>query len=381
MPVRAVVVFLNLLLLFFLGPSMAWASNSPAEPPRPALTVSVQQVDFVEMERILSATGNIRPWQDASVSVQTTGLRLKAVFADVGDVVQAGQLLAEFDDTIIRTEIDQTRAAIIQAQASLEQATQNAKRIRRLMGSGAVSQQEADQILAAEKINQAQLASAQAALLGQEQRLAYTRLLAPYDGVVSAKSAILGAVYSPGQELFHLIVQNKLQWEASVSSRHLSELETGTKAILHVGEGVVEGMVRQQSPALNEQTRQAIVYVDLVPSPLVKAGMFVRGDFKLGTREVIVLPRQALVLRDGFYYVFVLEENNRVALRKIDIGQSLPDGVEVLSGLVAGDTIVVKGARFLEDGDTVRVAQVAADTVPGMASVTASGAAFARAGQ
>ena len=366
--IRSVVLF----LLLLLGLSSAWADNGPAETSRPALTVSVQQVNFVEMERTLSATGNIRPWQDASVSVQTTGLRLKEVFADVGDIVQAGQLLAKFDDTIIRTEIDQTRAAIIQAQASLEQATQNARRIRRIMGSGAVSQQEADQVLATEKINQAQLSSAQAALVGQTQRLAHTRLLAPYDGVVSAKSAVLGAVYNPGQELFHLIVQNKLQWEASVSSRHLSALEPGTKVLMHVREDVfAEGTVRQQSPALNEQTRQAIVYVDIVPGAQVKAGMFIKGDFKLGTSKVIALPRQALVLRDGFYYVFVLENNNRVSLRKIEIGQSLPDGVEVLAGLVSGETIVVKGARFLEDGDMVRVAETASETASGAASVRA----------
>mgnify|MGYP000894732837 CR=1 FL=1 len=357
--IRSAVLFLGL----FLGVSWVWAQDTPAEQARPALTVSVQPVKFADLERTLSATGNIRPWQDASVSVQTTGLRLKQVFADVGDVVQAGQLLAEFDDTTIRSEIDQTKAAIIQAQASLEQATKNANRIRRIMGSGAVSQQEADQILATEKINQAQLASAQAALVGQEQRLAYTRLLAPYEGVVSAKSAVLGAVYNPGQELFHLIVQNKLQWEASVSSRHLGVLEPGKKVLLHINNDIsVSGTVRQQSPSLNEQTRQAIVYVDIVPDSQVKAGMFVKGDFQLGAHKVIALPRQALVLRDGFYYVFVLGDQARVALRKIEIGQSLPDGVEVLSGLDSGETIVVKGARFLEDGDTVRVADAVFET-------------------
>ncbi|MFV9473098.1 efflux RND transporter periplasmic adaptor subunit [Advenella sp. RU8] len=359
MTLRSLLLFLALLV----GVSKVWAEDIPAGQQRPALTVSVQPLTVSEVARTLSATGNIRPWQDASVSVQTTGLRLKQVFADVGDIVQAGQLLAEFDDTIIRAEIDQTKAAITRAQASLDQATKNANRIRRIMGSGAVSQQEVEQVLATEAINQAELASAQAALVGQEQRLAYTRLLAPYDGVVSAKAAVLGAVYNPGQELFHLIVQNKLQWEASVSGRHLGALEPGKKVLLHINdETSVEGAVRQLAPALNEQTRQAIVYVDIFPNDQVKAGMFVKGDFQLGINKVIILPRQALVLRDGFYYVFVLEDQNRVALRKIEIGQSLPDGVEVVSGLGAGENIVVKGARFLEDGDTVRVAETSYET-------------------
>lgn len=344
--------------LLILGFSLAQAQNENGDNVlRPALTVSVQQVVSMEMERFISATGNIRPWQDASVSVQTSGLRLKHIFVDVGDTVRQGQLLAEFDDTTIVADITQAKAAIEQARANLAQTSQNANRIRKIRGTGAVSQLEADQALAAEKISKAQLASAEAALLAQEQRLAYTRLLAPHDGVISARSAVLGAVYNPGQELLHIIVQNKLQWEATVSGNQLFAIVPGLKARVHVGDDVtVSGVVRQLAPAFNEQTRQAVVYVDLEPGSQARAGMFVKGDFLLKTENTLSIPRQALVLRDGFHYVFVLGQGNKAMLRKIETGQSLPSGIEVKSGLQEGDRIIVKGAGFLDDGDVVRVA-------------------------
>ncbi|ETF01767.1 RND transporter [Advenella kashmirensis W13003] len=337
------------------------SSQEPSS--RPALTVSVQTVHMNTVTPGIGATGNVRAWNDASISAQTNGLRLKALHADVGDRVSKGQVLAEFEDTSSRGDLTQAQARLRQAQASLETARRNADRIRKIRNTGAISQSEVDQALSNEKNAQAEVSSATAALETQTQRTSYTQLVAPSDGTISVRNAVLGAVVNPGEEIFHLVVDNRLEWQARLSMRNLMRVREGMPVQVFLPDDTrVSGRIRQIGPTLDEETRQGMAYVDLEAAPQLRAGMYLRGTFSLPSRQGLTIPRQALVLRDGFNFVFVVKEQGRVAQTKVQIGTAAGNTLEVVDGLHGGDQVVIEGAAFLNDGDTVHV--VGAQSTP-----------------
>ena len=118
----------------------------------------------------------------------------------------------------------------------------------------------------------------------------------------------------------------------------------------------MSGKVRAVAPSVDPQTRNGLVYVDLPPTAAVRAGMFARGEFELGRSPAVTLPQTAVVLREGFAYLFRLEGEDRVVQTKVALGRRNGERVEVLSGLPAGARVVESGAGFLADGDAVKVA-------------------------
>lgn len=348
------------------------AAQAPAKPSvaavRPALTVTTARPQSVDLPVRLSANGSIAAWQEALLGAEINGLRLAEVRADVGDAVKKGQVLAVLAAEAIEADVAQARAALAQAEAAVAETRADADRARAVQGTGALSDQQIVQMITAEKTAAARLAVQRAALDQQLLRLKYTRIVASDNGVISARSATLGAVVAQGQELFRLIRQSRLEWRAEVPAADLAQLRTGQAVTVRVrasgtvGDISQRGRVRVIAPAVDAQTRNAIVYVDL-PGALaagLRPGMFASGEFHLGSRPALTLPQAALVARDGFNYVFVLGSGNRVVQTKVQTGRREGDRFEVLSGIEAGQTLVAAGAAFLADGDTVRVNDTAA---------------------
>ena len=203
------------------------------------------------------------------------------------------------------------------------------------------------------------MSAAKATLTQQQLRLKYTQVVAPDSGVISARSATVGAVVGIGTELFRMIRQGRLEWRAEVTAPDLGRIKPGMRAFVRAASGgEVTGKVRTVAPSVDPQSRIALVYVDLPPAlsgnaPL-KAGMFASGRFALGASSALTVPQQAIAVRDGFSYVFRLNRDSRVSQLKVTTGRRLGDRVEVTGGLAAGTPIVVSGAGFLNDGDLVR---------------------------
>jgi RND family efflux transporter MFP subunit len=201
--------------------------------------------------------------------------------------------------------------------------------------------------------------AAKALLTVQQVKLKQTQLLAPDDGIISARTATVGAVVGAGTELFRMIRGGRLEWRAEVTSSELGRVAVGTTASIIAANGAeVKGKVRMIAPTVDPQTRSALVYVDLpnmasTNSPL-KAGMFAKGEFDLGHSNAMTVPQQTVVIRDGFSYVFVLGADNHVSQVKIVPGRRLDDRIEVISGIKADAELVASGAGFLNDGDLVR---------------------------
>ncbi len=332
------------------------AQESPAAAPRPALTVTLMRPVRGPLAEHLPANGNIAAWQEASIGAEVGGLRLAEVRVDIGDAVRAGEVLAVFAPETVQADVAQARASLAEARAALAEAKANAERAEALSGSGAMSRQLIEQYTTAAQTAQARVQAAQALLDAQQLRLAHTRVLAPDDGVISARSATVGSVVSSGTELFRMVRKGRLEWRAEVTSSDLPRLRPGTRAVVVVASGTrVEGTVRVLAPTVDPVTRNALVYVDLPAHPDIRAGMFARGDFLLGEHEALMVPLSAVVVRDGFSHVFELVEESRVAMRRVRTGQRSGNSVEIVEGLAPEARIVRQGGAFLNDGDLVRV--------------------------
>ncbi|WP_137173075.1 efflux RND transporter periplasmic adaptor subunit [Massilia sp. HP4] len=345
------------------GIALATANRATAKdekaPPRPALSVTTARPATTSLPINLTANGSIAAWQEAVIGSESNGLRLAEVRVNVGDVVKKGEVLAVFSDETVRAEIEGARAALLEAQANAQEAKANAERARSLESSGAMSAQQVIQYVTGERTAAARVQSAQATLTQQQLRLKYTKVVAPDSGVISARSATVGAVVGVGTELFRMIRQGRLEWRAEVVAQDLGRIKPGAKALVRAASGAeIAGKVRTVAPSVDPQTRIALVYVDLPPAlsndtPL-KAGMFASGRFELGASNALTVPQQAVAVRDGFSYVFGLNADNRVSQVKVTLGRRLGERVEVVSGVNADTPIVVQGAGFLNDGDLVR---------------------------
>jgi RND family efflux transporter MFP subunit len=323
---------------------------------RPAMTVTTVAAQMGELPNRVGANGNIAAWQEASVGAEVGGLRIAELRASVGDTVRKGQVLAVLAGEAVRTDLAQTEATAREAQVALAEAAANAQRARSVDGTGAVSQQQIAQMIAAEESAKARLEAARAVAAAQRLRLSYTQVLAPDAGVITQRAATMGAVVAPGQELFRLIRQGRLEWRAEVTSNDLARLAPGTRVQVTTSAGTrVQGRVRLVGPTVDPQTRFAIVYVDLPAHPQLRAGLFARGEFDLAASGALTLPDQAVVVRDGFDHVFVIGADHKARLTKVEIGRRAGDRVEVLRGLGPQAQVAVQGAGFLNDGDTVRV--------------------------
>ncbi len=300
----------------------------PAASPRPVLTVQVAAPASASLERTVKANGSLAAWQEAIVGAEAQGLQISEVRVNVGDVVQRGQVLATLQSATVRAELAQAEATLAEATANAAEAAAQAQRARSL----------------------------------QQQRLAQTEVRAPDAGIVSARQATVGAVVSPGVELFRLIRQGRLEWRAEVTAAELADIRAGAAVRLTAASGqALSGRVRMVGPSVDPQTRQALVYVDLNgPMGSARAGMFARGEIVLGSSSALTVPQAAVVVRDGFSYIFSVGSDQRVAQHKVQTGRLQGGQIEILSGLPQGLKVVASGGAFLNHGDAVRLADAPA---------------------
>lgn len=320
------------------------------------LTVTSVTVDRRTWRQQVRAQGLIAPWQDAEISARLAGQPIVEIQADIGDAVRVGQPLLRFDDAIVRNEVAQAEAAVAEARAALDEADAHYRRTEALLAEKLISEQDALTSQTRQASAAARLQSAEAALAHQRLRLDYTVVRAPDDGTISAKHAALGQVPQPGQALFTLIRQNRLEWRAEVLPEQVGRLSTGTPATVSLEDGSrVSGAVTRISPALRADTRLVLVHTELEPGSSARAGMFVSGDIHLDAYQALAVPEASLVLRDGRSYVYGIGSDTVCTAHRVEIGQRQDGWVEIVDGLEAGMNVAVDGAGFLSDGQRVSV--------------------------
>ncbi|MEQ1915777.1 MAG: efflux RND transporter periplasmic adaptor subunit, partial [Gallionella sp.] len=243
--------------------------------------------------------------------------------------------------------------------ARYDEAEANAKRALSIKDSGVMSAQEMQQFANAAAIAKAQKQAAAARLQSARLKVRYTHIVAPDDGLISARNATLGSVSQPGTEMFRMIRQGKLEWRAELTAAQVQLIRVGQKVRVHDGiEDTAQGVVTRIAPALDVVTRSGYAYIALSGAQSLRAGMFAEGEFELGKRNALTVPQGAVVIRDGYSYVYKVGKDGRVEQMKIETGRRADDRIEVVRGLTADAQVVASGAGFLSDGDLVNVVTV-----------------------
>ncbi|WP_132999317.1 efflux RND transporter periplasmic adaptor subunit [Luteimonas arsenica] len=356
MPVPSRLLAASAVLAF----ALAVAGCGADEPPEavPSLTVSLAAPQLREVSRDVVASGAVAAWEEVSVGVELSGLRVASVEVEVGSVVAAGDVLLRVDDRTLASQLAQSDAQVREARTNLETARRKAARIRELADSQMVALQDAEEAEAARANAEARLNTAIASRDAARVQRDFTLVRAPVGGVVSARSVQPGQVVGAGTELLRLIRDGRLEWRAELAEADLLRVDAGTPVRVEApGGSVVDGRVRTVSPALDAQSRTGTVYVDLPDPGALRAGMFAQGRLALDRAQALLVPGDAVVRRDGRAFVFTVGDDGRVRERVVELGGAHGDLVEVRDGLAQDDRVVARGAGFLGDGDLVRVVE------------------------
>ncbi|MDH5176637.1 MAG: efflux RND transporter periplasmic adaptor subunit [Gammaproteobacteria bacterium] len=330
---------------------------SDGKSPRASLVVTTAQARSETLPAVIAASGAVAAWQEASVGSRSSGLPIVAINAEIGDTVKKGQVLARLDDSTTAAAVARAEAQLAQARAREDEARINRDRALQLAERKLLSQQDVLQATTNAAAATAEVAQAAAMLRSARLDHEHTRVVAPDDGIVIARSATLGAVAQPGTELFRLIRQGRLEWRAELTGEQLMQVRPGTVASVRSSDGTeVRGKVRTVAPALDNAKRIGIAYVDLEPSSAIRSAMYLQGELQLAERQAMTVPAASVVVRDGRSYVAVVAAGDRVRLVPVVAGRRTADRTQIESGLEAGTTVVVRGAGFLNDGDVVRIA-------------------------
>lgn len=332
----------------------------PAESVSGLHTVQLRQVEIPDL---IQATGTVRSWRTAPLAAQVMAT-VVAVNVREGDQVKRGQLLIATDDSQLLASTNRSEAAqqaseheIVAAQSDLDLARANFKRLQYLYDKDIISAREYDQSKAQLQSSTARLDLARAnheqatASLNQDKiLLGYTRIIAPFDGVVTERHVDPGALATPGMPLLTVEQLGHYRLEVTVDEGDLKYVRMGetVPVTLDALSSSLAGKVVQIVPAADPNSRSFTVKLDLPANSALHSGMFGRASFSRGNKQAITVPRSAVVERGQLQSVYVVGEKNVATFRYVTLGQQRQDYVEVLSGLMPQETIITDpGGRDL----------------------------------
>ncbi|WP_192362194.1 efflux RND transporter periplasmic adaptor subunit [Mesorhizobium mediterraneum] len=340
----------------------ATANTTPAIVQAASLTVSVEKVRKDEIASMVTATGTVQAWQEATIGSQTSGLQLTEVLVAEGDHVSKGDVIARLDDTVLRAELAEQKAAVEQARATLEAAETASARAKKLIASNAISAETAEERATTVKTSQAQLAQAEAAAENIAAQLARTEIHAPFEGTISTRPAVTGSIVQAGTELMRIMRDGKVQVAVQVPEKDLAAITTDQAAtITDASSRAFSGKVSSIAEKVDGTTRLGTVYVAPQDNSGLRPGMFARVSIATSAAQVLNVAESALTWREGKPGVFVVGQDGKVAARAVETGSRKDGRVTIVSGLAEGDSVVVSGAGLLNDGNLVRVAASDAD--------------------
>ena len=344
-----------------LAAALTLTNMSPAtaadQPARPVLTVRPIHAERQTWTDGVAAGGWVAAWSEASIATEIGDYRIEDLAVDIGDGVRKGEVVARLADDQLKAAVVAGDAALASAKAAYELAQSDARRAQLLGPSGGQSKRELEAAEIAERVAAANVAAAEAELETRRLRLAKATLVAPDDGVISVRPAVLGAVASAGTELFRLVRQNRVEWRAEVAADAAARIKPGMTATLtENGSSLSIGVVRLVGPTLSTASGRATVYVDLPAAGELRPGGYFAGHIDTGRLEVLTLPESAVLLKDGSSFVFVVAPEGMVARVSVTTGARRDGRVAIISGLPPDAAVAESGVAFLFDGAAVAIA-------------------------
>lgn len=349
---------LSVCLLAACGAMIAGCHGGESTPP-PVVEVMQARVVQSAQQQVpvnIRSTGTVHARETAILSAQVVG-RIQQVLVREGDAVRAGQTLVVIDDAALRASMDQAQAGVKAAQSEQAAAETDAKlaastlqRYRQLESEKSVSPQEMDEVAqraaaASSRLEavRSQADAARAQETGAHTMLGYTRLVAPFAGVVTARMADPGTLASPGVPLLQVDQAGPLQLQATVDESAIAAVRKGMKvhvAINGASSANMAGVVAEIDPAADPNSHSFTIEINLPSSSQLRAGMYGTAEFANGDRQAIVIPRSAVVVRGSLVCAYVLDAQGIARLRYLTLGAAQGNLVEVLSGVSPGEQLV-----------------------------------------
>jgi len=351
------------------------SNEQTAQPsaPETVRSVSVVSVQRANSPDLLEAVGTIRAAQTSQLASQTMG-NIVELRVHEGDRVQGGQVLAIIDDAQPRAAVDRAAAGESAAQqevaasdSDLVLAQSTLTRYQTLYDRKSVSPQEFDEVkaryqaaLAHRDLTRASQAQARAALAQAHTSLSYTRILAPFDGVITEKKADPGMLASPGLPIFTIEGLGHYRLESAVNENDLRYVRMGEPVPVIVDALEISqqrGRVVQIVPAADTGSRSFLVKIELPADTRLRSGLFGRAQFSRGNRSALFIPQTAVVERGQLQGVYILDRNRTASLRYVTLGNRAGSVVEVLSGLQEGELLVAKPGEMDLNGKRIEAQQ------------------------
>jgi RND family efflux transporter MFP subunit len=309
-----------------------------------------------EIPALVRATGTLHAHESAALSAQVMG-RVQQVLAREGDVVGAGQTLVILDDASLRSSSDQADASVTAteqqqaaAQTNADLAASTLARYKQLEVQKSVSPQEMDEVTRRSEAAQAQVnalkaqaSAAKAQQAGARAMLGYTRIVAPFAGIVTARMIDPGAMAAPGVQLLQVDSAGALELQATVPESIIASVRKGIKIGITVdslGGQRFDGTVAEIVPAADPASHSFLIKIAVPGSAQLRAGIFANAEIPTGMKQAVLAPRSAIVMRGSLACAYALDLNNVAQLRYLTLGSVNGDKVEILSGLNGGEKLV-----------------------------------------
>jgi RND family efflux transporter MFP subunit len=324
------------------------------------LAVRTATVETRDLPEAVVLTGTLEPRSQVQVVAEVQA-RLQRVLREEGSRVGRGEVLAVLDDTDYRLSNDRARAALAVAEANRAHAQAEKERADSLLKTGGITDRDHLAAQVQQQVAEASLAQARAEVAIAGQALARTQVRAPFAGRVAKRFPDPGAMLAPGAPLFTLVDDSVFEFRASVASKDWAKVKAGAAAELAIdalGGARVEGRIARVEPLVDERSRSFRVVVEVPGRADLVGGLFARAVVRVGVVPgALVVPPSALV-RDGSdptsAEVFVVRGGKAEKVR-LALGVETPDGVQVTSGLAAGDAVVLDPPTALASGAPVLV--------------------------
>ncbi len=294
----------------------------------------------IAQERILD--GRVEAVQRSTISAQTTG-RIREIYVDVDDFVEADELLVRVSDTEQQARVSQAEGDLAEARARFNEARSEFERIRDVFDRGVVSRSEFDRAEAALESARARLRSAEGRVEEAREQLGYTEVYAPYSGIVTERHVEVGESVSPGSPLLSGISLNQLRVAVDVPQRLIHNVrERRSAEVLLNGERVVADSLTI-FPYADPASSTFRIRVNLPEQQDLGLfpGMFVKTAFVVEDVERLLVPVEAVVYRSEVIAVYVVDEDNRVAFRQVRVGRQHDGMIEIHGGLDDGERVAL----------------------------------------
>ncbi len=336
---------------------------------------AVVRVDTARIEPLIQTAptiGRLVPEQSGMVSARVNG-PIQEYLVKIGDHVKAGQIIARLDKSLLQARRDAAFASVMEAEATLETqreelalAEQELRRLQRLRQSAAYSQARYDDQIRQVAISNSRMAESEgriavsrADLQLAETNLAYTDIVAPYDGVIVQRMSEAGAFVSAGQAIVEMLSDGKLEVEVDVPSQRISGMVAGADIEFLLGDGtrhtaIVRAVIPDQNPRTETRPVRLIPVFGETKRPLA-AGQSVTVMVPIGAPgEVLTVHKDAIVVQPSGPTVFLVEDG-QVSPRRVVTGDAVGNRLQIVDGLQVGDLVVTRGNERLQPGQTVRI--------------------------